>query len=149
MTLGALEYLVIGFDHPDFKGTIADEIGRVVDAGIVRLVDAVVIRKAATGDVAIVELDNKDDPLCAAFEPLVRDAIGLFTPDDLALFAEGIPDDSAALVLLFEHRWMERVKSAMAEAGRTLLSRAMIDPETVEALAQELDAELVAATPVA
>jgi hypothetical protein len=36
MTLGALESIVVGFDHPDFRGAIADEIGRVIDAGIVR-----------------------------------------------------------------------------------------------------------------
>jgi uncharacterized membrane protein len=149
MTLGALEYIVVGFDHPDFKGKIADEIGRVIDAGIVRLIDAVVVRKDAVGDVSIVEVDNKEDPHFAAFEPLIKDAIALFTPEDLALFAQGIPNDTAALVLLFEHRWMERIKSAMADAGGLLLSRAMIDPETLEALSQELEAELSGATSVA
>jgi uncharacterized membrane protein len=149
MTLGALESIVVGFDHPDFRGAIADEIGRVIDAGIVRLVDAVVVRKDAAGDVAIVEVDNKEDPHFAAFEPLIKDAIALFTPEDLALFAQGIPNDTAALVLLFEHRWMERIKDAMADAGGVLLSRAMIDPETMEALSQELEAELAAPDPVA
>ncbi len=149
MTLGALEYIVVGFDHPDFKGKIADEIGRVIDAGIVRLVDAVVVHKDAAGDVAIVEVDNKEDPHFAAFEPLIKDAIALFTPEDLALFAQGIPNDTAALVLLFEHRWMERIKGAMADAGGVLLSRAMIDPETVEALSQDLEAELAGGTSVA
>jgi hypothetical protein len=149
MTLGALEYVVIGFDHPDFRGKIADEIARVIDAGIVRLIDAVVVRKDAVGDVAILEVDNKEDPHFAAFEPLIRDAMALFTPEDLALFAEGIPNDAAALVLLFEHRWMERIKRAMADAGGVLLSRAMIDPETVETLSQELEAELAATDPVA
>jgi hypothetical protein len=149
MTLGALEYIVVDFDHPDFRGAIADEIGRVIDAGIVRLIDAVVVRKDAAGDVAIVEIDNKEDPHFAAFEPLIKDAIALFTPDDLALFAQGVPNDTAALVLLFEHRWMERIKSAMADAGGVLLSRAMIDPETVEALSKELEEELAGAASVA
>jgi hypothetical protein len=149
MRLGALEYIVVGFDHPDFRGAIADEIGRVIDAGVVRLVDAVVVRKDAAGDVAIVEVDNKEDPHFAAFEPLIKDALPLFTPEDLALFAQGIPADTAALVLLFEHRWMERIKDAMADAGGVLLSRAMIDPETVEALSKELEEELVGAAAVA
>ena len=107
------------------------------------------MRKDAEGDVAIVEVDNKEDPHFATFEPLIKDAIALFTPEDLALFAQGIPNDTAALVLLFEHRWMERIKSAMADAGGVLLSRAMIDPETLEALSQELEAELSGATSVA
>ena len=149
MALGTLEYLVIGFNRPEFNGTIADEIGRVIDAGIVRLVDAAIVRKDVAGDVAIVEVDNKEDPHFAAFEPLIKDAIVLFTPEDLALFAQGIPVDTAALVLLFEHRWMERIKDAMADAGGVLLSRAMIGPETVEALSKDLEAELSGATSVA
>ncbi len=92
MRLGALEYIVVGFDHPDFKGAIADEIGRVIDAGIVRLVDAVVVRKDAAGNVAIVEVDNKDDPHFAAFEPLIRDAIALFTPEDRGAVRGGHAD---------------------------------------------------------
>jgi hypothetical protein len=37
----------------------------------------------------------------------------------------------------------------MADAGGVLLSRAMIDPETVEALSQDLEAELAGGTSVA
>jgi hypothetical protein len=139
MALGTLEYLVIGFHHPEFNGAIADEIERVIDAGIVRLVDEAVVRKSAAGDVAIVEVDNKEDPHFKSFEPLIRDAIVLFTPEDLELFAQGIPNDSSALVLLFEHRWVERIQEAMIEAGGFLLSRAMIDPETVAALSADLE----------
>jgi len=149
MALGTLEYLVIGFHHPQFNGTIADEIQRVIDAGIVRLVDAAIVRKDVAGDVAIVEVDNKEDPHFKTFEPLIKDAIVLFTPDDLALFAQGIPKDSSALVLLFEHRWVERIQEAMKDAGGFLLSRALIDPETVAALSADLEEQIAVAVPVA
>jgi len=149
MALGTLEYLVIGFDHPKFDGTIVNEIQRVIDAGIVRLVDAVVVRKDVAGNASIVEVDNKQDPHFQTFAPLLRDAIVLFTPDDLELFAQGVPKDSSALVLLFEHRWVERIEAAMVEAGGFLLSRAMIDPETVAALSAELGERVPVAVPAA
>ena len=61
MTLGPLDYTVIGFAGNNFDGSIAREIGKVVDAGIVRIVDLVFVTKDAVGEVDIVELDNIDD----------------------------------------------------------------------------------------
>ncbi len=51
MTLGPLEYIVIGFDRPDFTGRIATEIEKVVEKRIIRLVDVVVAQKDADGNV--------------------------------------------------------------------------------------------------
>ena len=62
MTLGPLEYTVIGFDGNRFNGEIAKEIGAVVDKGIIALVDVVMISKDINGSAAVIEIDAKDDP---------------------------------------------------------------------------------------
>jgi len=140
MTLGPLEYLVIGFDRPDFQGEIAAEIQKVVDKRIIRLVDVVVVNKDAFGKVDIIELDNTDDPRFAGFSGLLEDRMGLLTPDDLTILDEGMPHNSAALVLLFEHRWAEHIKDAIGRAGGFLVSRQYIVPEALEMLNAELEA---------
>ena len=43
MTLGPLEYTVIGFRKGTFDGSIAREIGKVVDQNVIRIVDIVMI----------------------------------------------------------------------------------------------------------
>ena len=138
MTLGPLEYIVIGFDRPDFTGAIATEIEKVVEKRIIRLVDVVVAQKAADGDVTIIELDEGDDPHFAAFAGLLGDRMGLLTAEDIAGLAESLPADSAALVLLFEHRWAEHIKEAIVEAGGFLVARETIAPEALEVLNAEL-----------
>ena len=145
MTLGPLEYLVIGFDRPDFEGEIAAEIEKVVERRIIRLVDVVVVNKDALGRVDIVEIDEKQDKHFAAFAPLLADRMGLLAPEDLAQLAEGLPHNSAALVLLFEHRWAEHIKDAMAAAGGFLIGREVIAPEVLEELNAELEAASVPA----
>ncbi len=139
MTLGPLEYTVIGFDGNNFSGQIADEIGRAVESGTIALVDVVFIIKDGAGDVAVVELDNTDDPRFAGFAPLIQDLGGLLTPEDIDLLAVGLPNDSAALVLLFEHRWAVRLKEAMGAAGGFLISRETISPEILEIVNAELE----------
>jgi hypothetical protein len=138
--LGPLEYTVIGFTGNEFDGSIAREIGRVVENGTIRIVDAVAIIKDAGDDVAIVEIDAKSDPRFASIAPLLKDRMGLFTPEDLATIAESLPSDTAALVILFEHRWAVHVKEAIAAAGGQLIARAVIPPEILEEAADELEA---------
>jgi hypothetical protein len=142
MTLGPLEYIVIGFTGSQFDGSIADEIGRVVENGTIRIVDAVMLAKAEDGELAVVEIDAKDDPRFATIAPLLEGRLGLFTPEDLALIAEGLPSATAALVLLFEHRWAVRVKEAIERANGMLIGRAVVPPEVLEAAAAELEAHV-------
>jgi uncharacterized protein DUF6325 len=140
MTLGPLEYTVIGFEGNDFTGAIADEIQRVVDQGTIRLVDLVFIAKDREGDVMILELDSKDDPRFAGFAPLLSGLSGMFTPEDVETIAEGLPVDTSALAVLFEHRWAERLKDAIVAAGGFLVSRTTVPPEVLEAVNSELEA---------
>ena len=140
MTLGPLEYTVIGIDGNNFTGRIADEIGRVVDSGIIAIVDTMLITKAADGSVIVIELDNHDDPRFAGFASLLDGLDGLLTQDDAEHIAAGLPEDSSALVVLFEHKWAVRLKEAMIETGGFLISREVIAPEILEMVNAEIEA---------
>ena len=144
MTLGPLEYLVIGFEGATFDGSVAREIQKVVDKGIIRLVDVVFVGKDAAGNALVIELDAKDDPRFAAFAPLLADRMGLFTPEDLEMIAASLPADTAAVALLFEHRWAEDVKEAIVAKGGFLVDRVVIAPEILAEVSAELEAEAAA-----
>jgi hypothetical protein len=140
VTLGPLEYLVIGFEGATFDGSVAREIQKVVDKGIIRLVDVVFVGKDAAGNALIIELDAKDDPRFAGFAPLLAGRMGLFTPEDLESIAGSLPNDTAAVALLFEHRWAEDVKDAIAAKGGFLVDRVVIAPEILAEVSAELEA---------
>jgi len=145
MTLGPLEYTVIGFEGNRFNGEIAKEIEKVVEKRIIRLVDVVFVTKDIDGDVAVIEIDNKEDKRFAGFAPLMADLMGLLTPEDIAQLADGLPTNTSALILLFEHRWAEKVKDAIIGAGGFLISRSTIAPELLEIVNAELEAAAVPA----
>ena len=144
MTLGPLEYIVIGFEGNRFDGSIAREVEKIVEKKIIRLVDVVFVGKDADGNALVIELDNKDDPRFASFAPLLADRMGLFTPEDLATIASLLPPDTAGVALLFEHRWAEDIKDAMAAAGGFLVNRVVIPPEVLEEVSAELEAHVAA-----
>ena len=147
MTLGPLEYTVIGFRKGTFDGSIAREIGKVVDSGIIRIVDIVMLDRDAQGNSVILEIDAKDDPAFESFAPLLANRMGLFTREDLETIVESMPPDTQALVLLFEHHWAVEIKDAIGDAGGFLIARSVIPPEVLEELSEELEAAEAAATP--
>ena len=142
--LGPLEYIVIGFAGNTFDGSIAREIEKVVENGTIRLVDVVFVGKDADGDTIILELDNKDDPRFAPFAGLLGGRMALLTPEDLEQVAAELPANTSGMVMLFEHRWAERIKEAMAAAGGFLVGRSVIPPEVLAAVSDELEAHLAA-----
>ena len=146
MTLGPLEYTVIGFRKGTFDGSIARELGKVVDQNIIRIVDIVLIDRDTQGDTAIIEIDAKEDPAFESFTPILANRMGLFTAEDIETIAETLPPETSALAILFEHRWAEDVKDAIANAGGFLVARAVIPPEVLEEVSAELEAHASAAT---
>ena len=140
MTLGPLEYTVIGFEGNNFDGSIADELSRVIDSGVISVVDLVFVGKGDDGNLRIVELDNKEDPRFAGFAPMLQGLTGLLTEEDIQEIGGQLEPNTSALVIMFEHRWAVRLKEAIGNAGGFLVARETIRPESLELLNEELEA---------
>src|SRR3954463_4663210 len=87
MTLGPLEYIVIGFREDKFDGSIARELEKLVGSGTIRIVDLVFVAKDGIGNRTVLEMSNREDPRFAPFAHLLGNAKGLFTPEDLETIA--------------------------------------------------------------
>jgi hypothetical protein len=147
VTLGPLEYIVIGFQgKQQLDGSIAHELEKVVANGSIRIVDLVFIARDDKDNAVAVELDAKSDPRFATFEPLLRGSMGLLTQEDIESIGETLPDNTAALVVLFEHHWAVDIKDAIAAKGGFLVGRTVIPPEVLEDLSEELAAQEYATT---
>ncbi len=140
MTLGPLDYTVIGFAGNNFDGSIAREIGKVVDAGIVRIVDIVFVTKDEGGKVDIVELDNIADTHFASFAPLIADRMGLLTPEDIARDRGRSADRHVGA----DHPLGEQVgredQGSHPRRNGFLVAHSRIQPEALEMLNAELEA---------
>ena len=125
MTLGPLEYTVIGFEGNRFDGSIADELQRVVDRGIIRSSTSCSSPRTPTARLDALELDNKDDARFARLRPPARghEAGLLHAGGRRPTSPTTCPSNTSALVLLFEHRWAVHVKRAIIDAGGFLVSR--------------------------
>jgi hypothetical protein len=145
MTLGPLEYTVIGFEGNNFDGSIADELSRVIDSGVISVVDLAFVGKGEDGNLRIIELDNKEDSRFGGFAPMLQGLTGLLTEEDIQEIGRQLDPNTSALVIMFEHRWAVRLKEAIGNAGGFLVARETIRPESLELLNAELDAAQLSA----
>ena len=61
MTIGPVEYIIVGFPGNKFTGEIAPELIALVESGTVRVLDLIFIGKDADGSVVSFEIDDLDD----------------------------------------------------------------------------------------
>ncbi|WP_029258447.1 MULTISPECIES: DUF6325 family protein [unclassified Microbacterium] len=136
---GPAEFYLVGFEgtHPDPATFRA--LTDLVDSGIVRLLDFVVLAKSETGKVEIVELDDDDGVLdLGDFEPI---AAGLAGEEDVESLAGALaPGQSAALVVL-ELAFARTLAQNLAAAGGQVLRTERVPAPVVNAMMDILDQE--------
>jgi uncharacterized membrane protein len=171
MTIGPVQLLVLGFSQPDFKGEIRDELDRLRDSDTVRVIDALGVRKDADGVVETLHESQLSDDELADVGAVVGGLLGLGAAGEAGLEAgaelgaeqaverggvfdeeawdvlEEIPADSAALLILLEHRWAIPLRDSIARAGGFRLASEFISPlDLVEVgLVSAAEAEMLAA----
>ncbi|WP_084124054.1 DUF6325 family protein [Demequina sp. NBRC 110054] len=142
MGLGPIEIVVIGFEHGRFDGSILPELERLTGAGTIRIVDAVVARKAEDGTATILELDEAPDEALADLHRIVSEIDGLISDEDVDELVDELPPGAAAAILCFEHTWVVPLRDAIAGAGGVLLDTMRIPgPVADEVLAAVAAAE--------
>jgi uncharacterized membrane protein len=132
-SLGPVQYIVVGFPGNKFKGEIIPELGNLVKAGVIRVMDLAFVMKDADGNVLLMELEdlNEDDAApFAAFEKQIGD---LLNEEDLIIAAEALDPASSAAVLLWENVWAKKFAQTLRDAGGVLVAWDRIPYEVVQA----------------
>ena len=140
MTIGPLEFAVIGCKGHQFTREILPELNSIQEKGLIRVVDLFFVRKDANGTVTVLEVHDLNDEELAAFDPIKEDLMGLLTPEDIARLTEAIPPDTSAVIVLLEHAWIVRLTEGLNRAGAVLLAGGMVSQSAMEQLEAELKA---------
>ena len=77
MAIGPVQLLVLGFNQPDFHGEIREELDRLRDNDLVRVIDALALAKDTDGNVATLHQSQLSNDEQEAFGALVDGLIGL------------------------------------------------------------------------
>jgi hypothetical protein len=132
MALGPIDFLALEFPGNKFDGSILTSLLELVQAGVIRIIDLVVILKDQNGSVIVRELQELDPDTIRVLDPLEVKVTSMITRNDIDLIAAQLADNSAAGLLLFENLWAIKTKQAMLDADARVLMFERIPHEVVE-----------------
>jgi Family of unknown function (DUF6325) len=133
MALGPIEVIVLGFPGSRFTGEIRPRIEDLVERGIVRIVDALLIKKESDGSVTFTELQEQtSDADFEALAAIVTEELDLLSDEDVDAFAADLEPGSSALAIVFEHTWIKPVREAVVESGGVLIADLHVPASVVD-----------------
>ena len=152
MPIGPVQLLVVSFDKPDFSGEILEELSRLRENEVIRLIDALAVQKNLDGsltalqwsDLSVEEAEGLGATIGALLglgadgEPGVEaGAIAgaeagsdghLIDESEMWDVADAIEPGSAAAIALIEHVWALPLRAAIAKAGGVAVSDEWVHP---------------------
>ena len=140
MDIGPVEYLILGFPGNNFTGQIVPELAKLIDSGLVRIIDLTFITKDAAGHVDVVEYDAVEE--LAAFAGLDAEVGGILTDEDVAYAAQALEPNSSAALLIWEDTWATPFAVAVRNANGVIIEGARIPREIIEEAVGALTAAL-------
>jgi len=135
---GPVDYLVIEFPagQATFNGEMAAELASLTEAGIIRILDLVVIVKDEDGNIEGFEIDDFDE--LDDLRALESEIAEILAADDLTHLAEAMEPGTTAGVLVWENTWATPFASAARRAGGQLVASGRIP---IQAIAASIEAE--------
>jgi hypothetical protein len=133
---GPIDYLVVELPDDGMTGEAFPLLVDLVDRGIVRILDLVVVRKEHDGTLAGIALDELPDRSMglAVFDGARS---GLLDDDDLGEAANAVEPGTTAAVLVYENVWAAPFATALRRSGAQLVASGRIP---VQAVLAALDA---------
>jgi flagellar motor switch protein FliM len=122
MTYGPVDFVALEFKGNQFKGEIFPELMKLVNDGVVRVIDIIVVKKDADGNVTHQEMQEVDKSVLAVFDPLKAEINGMIQVEDIEMIGEKLENNCTAALLMFENLWAVNFVKAVENAnGRSVM----------------------------
>lgn len=142
MAFGPIEMLVIKFPGNEFSGELLPALTDLVDRGIVRVVDLMLIKKDDAGNISLIEITNLKPELSGPLAPLLTNVTQMLSDEDASELGAMLENNSSAGVLLFENVWATR----FAQEVRNAKGEVLLNERLPHAVVEELLAEIQQST---
>ena len=126
LTLGPVQMLIVGFQGDNFDGSIMEELNRLKEHDIVRLIDLMFVKKNEDGELETAHRSDLSPDEAEQFGAIVGALIGFGADGEEGAEYGAIAGAPAAAVALLERRWAIPLRDKIAKAGGTTLSDAWI-----------------------
>jgi uncharacterized membrane protein len=138
MAHGAVQLVAIEFEGSQPNADFAKELKRLVESGVIRIVDLLFVRKEQDGSVNGLEITDlgDDDGTLQAYDSTIDEMEGLVSDEDIEEIGEALSPGSMGMIAVFEHSWAHKIRAAIeASNGRAVYNEYIPGPVVDEVLA--------------
>jgi hypothetical protein len=139
--LGPVDYLVVEFPGSKFNGEIAPTLVDLVDRGIIRVLDLMLIVKEEDGSFDAIELSDLDDSQAGELLRLETELAELLSEEDVISLTAAIEPGSTAALLVYENKWAAPFAAAVRHSGGQLVANGRIPLQALVAALEADEAE--------
>ncbi len=134
---GPVELHLVGFQGERPDPGVVQALSDLLESGLLRLLDIVLISRDDDGAVSVTEVDDASD----LFGDLVLDAVGLAGEEDVAEFAEFVPPGASAALFVLELTYARTLANRLGDSGAVLLRSERIPAPIVNAIVDAIEGE--------
>ena len=129
--LGPVDYVVVEFPAgaSNFTGEMAAELLALVDAGTIRVIDALILTKDDDGTIDAMELSDVGE--LGELVALEAQLAELLAADDVAHLAAAMDPGTTAGVLIWENLWAAPFAAAARRSGGQLIANGRIPIQAI------------------
>lgn len=140
-SMGPVDYLIVEFPagRQSFTGEMVEELVRLSEAGIIRVLDLLIIVKNDDGSIDAMEIEDLEG--AEEIRRLEGQIAEILAAEDVEHLAAAIEPGTVAGVLVWENTWAAPFGSAARRAGGQLVASGRIP---IQAIAASIEAELAA-----
>lgn len=124
--MGPIDYVLIEYPDGQPKGEAAPLLVDLVEKGIIRILDLMLISKGEDGTVSGMEIADIDGDGRADFVVFEGASSGLLDDSDREEAGQAMEPGSVALLLVFENRWAAPLARAVRKSGGQLVATGRI-----------------------
>ena len=138
--LGPVDYVVVEFpaEKADFSGEMAAELSALIERGVIRVLDILILKKDMDGSVEGFESHDFGDSNLAELLALETELALLLAADDVEAIGAALEPGSVAAVLIWENLWAAPFGAAARRAGGQLVASGRIP---IQAIAAAVEAD--------
>jgi Family of unknown function (DUF6325) len=137
--LGPVDWIVVEFPGSKFNGEIAPVLQDLVERGLIRVLDLLMLRKGGDGELEVFELSDLAEGELGELRAEESELAMVLSEQDVLDIAETIEAGSTAAVLVWENLWAAPFGSAVRHAGGQLVASGRIP---IQAVLAAIEADL-------
>ena len=141
MKYGPVDVVILATTEPKIEGGILTALTQAVEAGSIRVLDAMILACDEDGEKYGVDIEELGSDVKEQLGFIDTGTAGLFDSEDADTIYEGMVPGSVVLALAIENKWAVPVMNAFVEAGAELALHARVPAVIVDEALAALAAE--------